>query len=227
MGLFRRIKRDLQVVFERDPAAKSMVEVICCYPGFHAILWHRCAHWFYQRGMVLIPRMISQLNRFFTGIEIHPGAQIGEGLFIDHGMGVVIGETAEIGDNVTIYQGVTLGGTGKEKGKRHPTVGSNVVVSTGAKVLGSLEIGDNVKIGAGSVVLMDVPDNCTVVGVPGKVVKRDGRRVKELDMDKIDLRHNLLPDPVGEMMVTLQDRILQLEKQLAELEGKPYGHKSL
>lgn len=227
MGLFRRIKRDIKVVFERDPAAKSIMEVLFCYPGFHAILMHRIAHWFYQRGMVLIPRMISQLNRFLTGIEIHPGAKIGDGLFIDHGMGVVIGETAEIGDNVTLYQGVTLGGTGKEKGKRHPTVGNNVVVSSGAKVLGSLKIGDNVKIGAGSVVLRDVPDNCTVVGVPGKVVKCDGRRVRDITDDGIDLRHNLLPDPVGEMMLTLQERIIHLEKQIAELEAKLDGPENI
>ncbi len=228
MGFFRRIKRDIQVVFERDPAAKSVLEVIFCYPGFHAIFMHRCAHWFFERGFVLLPRLISQLNRFLTGIEIHPGAKIGEGLFIDHGMGVVIGETTEIGDNVTIYQGVTLGGTGKEKGKRHPTVGNNVVVSTGAKVLGSLKIGDNVKIGAGSVVLRDVPDNCTVVGVPGKVVKRNGRRVQEKTAaDAIDLRHNLLPDPVGDMMVALQERIIQLEKQLEQLEEKVDGPKSI
>ncbi|HHV34291.1 MAG TPA: serine O-acetyltransferase [Syntrophomonadaceae bacterium] len=227
MGLFGRIKKDIQVIFERDPAAKSVAEVIFCYPGFHAILMHRVAHWFYQRGMVLIPRMISQFSRFLTGIEIHPGAKIGEGLFIDHGTGVVIGETTEIGDNVTIYQGVTLGGTGKEKGKRHPTLGSNVVVSTGAKVLGSQKIGNNVKIGAGSVVLREVPDNCTVVGVPGKVVKRDGRRVRDIADDGIDLRHNLLPDPVGEMMVTLQERIVHLEKQIAELEAKIDGPESL
>ncbi|MGB4504285.1 MAG: serine O-acetyltransferase [Syntrophaceticus sp.] len=225
--MFRRIKRDIKVVFERDPAAKSIMEVLFCYPGFHAILMHRIAHWFYQRGMVLIPRMISQLNRFLTGIEIHPGAKIGDGLFIDHGMGVVIGETAEIGDNVTLYQGVTLGGTGKEKGKRHPTVGNNVVVSSGAKVLGSLKIGDNVKIGAGSVVLRDVPDNCTVVGVPGKVVKCDGRRVRDITDDGIDLRHNLLPDPVGEMMLTLQERIIHLEKQIAELEAKLDGPENI
>jgi serine O-acetyltransferase len=220
MGLFRRIKRDIQVVFDRDPAARNLLEVILCYPGFHAILLHRIAHWFYQRGLVLIPRLISQLNRFLTGIEIHPGAKIGEGLFIDHGMGVVIGETAEIGDNVTIYQGVTLGGTGKEKGKRHPTVGNNVVVSTGAKVLGSLNIGNNVKIGAGSVVLKDVPDNCTVVGVPGKVVKRDGRRIRDANEDLIDLRHNLLPDPIGETILSLQQKINQMEERIVELEAK-------
>jgi serine O-acetyltransferase len=227
MGLFGRIKKDINVIFERDPAAKSVAEVIFCYPGFHAILMHRCAHWLYQRGMVILPRMISQFGRFITGIEIHPGAIIGEGLFIDHGTGVVIGETTEIGDNVTIYQGVTLGGTGKEKGKRHPTLGNNVVVSSGAKVLGSQKIGSNVKIGAGSVVLQEVPDNCTVVGVPGKVVKRDGRRVRDIDDDGIDLRHTLLPDPVGEMIVTLQERISHLEKQIAELEEKLDGPESL
>ncbi len=227
MGFFRRIKRDIQVVFERDPAAKNILEVIFCYPGFHAILLHRFAHWFYQRGFVFLPRLISQFNRFITGIEIHPGAKIGEGFFIDHGMGVVIGETTEIGDNVTIYQGVTLGGTGKEKGKRHPTLGNNVVVSAGAKVLGSLNIGNNVKIGAGSVVLRDVPDNCTVVGVPGKVVKRNGRRVQDVAADAVDLRHNLLPDPVGDMIVALQERIIQLEKQIEQLEEKIDGPKSV
>lgn len=227
MGFFRTIKRDIDVVLQRDPAARSIVEVIFCYPGFHAILMHRCAHWFYKMGLILLARLISQLNRFLTGIEIHPGAQIGEGLFIDHGMGVVIGETTEIGNNVTLYQGVTLGGTGKEKGKRHPTVGSNVVVSSGAKVLGSLTIGDNVKIGAGSVVLRDVPDDCTVVGVPGKVVKQNGRKVTAVGDDVIDLRHNVLPDPVGEMMLNLQERIVHLEKQIVELEAKSNGSKSI
>ena len=161
--MFRRIKKDIQVIFERDPAAKNVLEVILCYPGFHAILAHRVAHWFYKHKCFTLARIISQISRFFTGIEIHPGAKIGEGFFIDHGMGVVIGETTEIGNNVTIYQGVTLGGTGKEKGKRHPTIGNNVVISTGAKVLGSITIGDNVKIGAGSVVLESVPPHSTVV----------------------------------------------------------------
>jgi serine O-acetyltransferase len=227
MGFFRRIKRDINVVFERDPAARSIMEVIFCYPGFHAILMHRCAHWFYKRGFVLLARLLSQLNRLLTGIEIHPGAQIGEGLFIDHGMGVVIGETTEIGDNVTLYQGVTLGGTGKEKGKRHPTVGNNVVVSSGAKVLGSLNIGDNVKIGAGSVVLRYVPDNCTVVGVPGKIVRQNGRKVMAVGDDIIDLRHNVLPDPVEEMLVNLQERIAHLEKQIVEMEAKSNGSESI
>jgi serine O-acetyltransferase len=223
----RRIKRDIEVIFERDPAAKSLLEVILCYPGFHAILLHRIAHWFYRKKMFLIARLISQFNRFLTGIEIHPGAKIGEGLFIDHGMGVVIGETTEIGDNVTIYQGVTLGGTGKEKGKRHPTIGNNVVISAGAKVLGSLKVGDNVKIGAGSVVLRDVPPNCTVVGVPGKVVVRDGRKVADAQPDIIDLQHHLLPDPVGEMILCLQRKIARLENRIEELEAKVDGSKSL
>ena len=167
---FKRVKRDIQAVFERDPAAKSVWEVLLCYPGLHAIWCHRVSHYLYNKGWILLPRMISNLARFLTGIEIHPGAKIGEGLFIDHGTGVVIGETAELGKNVTLYQGVTLGGTGKEKGKRHPTVGNNVVVASGAKVLGSFKVGDNSKIGAGSVVLQEVPPNSTVVGIPGRVV---------------------------------------------------------
>lgn len=227
MGLFQRIKRDIQVVFERDPAAKSTWEVVLCYPGFHAILLHRIAHWLYRKNLVLLPRLISQFSRSLTGIEIHPGAKIGEGLFIDHGMGVVIGETTEIGDNVTIYQGVTLGGTGKEKGKRHPTIGSNVVISTGAKVLGSLTIGDNVKIGAGSVVLRNVPPNCTVVGVPGKVVVREGRKVADAQPDAVDLQHHLLPDPVGEMLLCLQRKITRLENRIEELEGRIHESQDL
>lgn len=157
MGIFKTIKRDLDVVLERDPAARSRLEVLLCYPGFHALLWHRLAHWLYKRGWLVLARLVSQINRTLTQIEIHPGAEIGEGFFIDHGAGVVIGETTVIGNNVTLYQGVTLGGTGKERGKRHPTLGNNVVVSAGAKILGTITIGDNVKIGAGSVVLKDVP----------------------------------------------------------------------
>jgi len=220
--MWRQIKRDIQVVFERDPAARNVLEVILCYPGFHAILLHRIAHFFWCKGFKLLGRIISQVNRFFTGIEIHPGARIGEGLFIDHGMGVVIGETAEIGNNVTLYQGVTLGGTGKEKGKRHPTIGNNVVIGAGAKVLGNIHIGDNVKIGAGSVVLRDVPANCTVVGVPGKVVIRNGRRVADAQVSEIDLRHEDLPDPVAEMLLCLQRQIQRLERRIEELEGKSH-----
>ncbi|MCG0277090.1 MAG: serine O-acetyltransferase [Thermanaeromonas sp.] len=218
--MWRQIKRDIQVVFERDPAARSVLEVILCYPGFHAILLHRIAHFFWCKGFKLLGRVISQLNRFLTGIEIHPGARIGEGLFIDHGMGVVIGETTEIGNNVTLYQGVTLGGTGKEKGKRHPTIGNNVVIGAGAKVLGNICIGDNVKIGAGSVVLRDVPANCTVVGVPGRIVVRNGRRVADAQVSEIDLRHEDLPDPVAEMLLCLQRQIQRLERRIEELEGK-------
>jgi serine O-acetyltransferase len=209
--MFKWLKKNIQVIYERDPAVKSALEVILCYPGFHAIIMHRIAHWFYSKRFFLLARFISQLNRFFTQIEIHPGAKIGEGFFIDHGAGVVIGETAEIGDNVTLYQGVTLGGTGKEKGKRHPTVGNNVVISTGAKVLGSFKVGDNVRIGAGSVVLKEVPPDSTVVGVPGRVVKREGTGV-------VDLEHNKLPDPVAEIILNLQRRMEELEQKLAEKE---------
>ncbi|WP_031517280.1 serine O-acetyltransferase [Desulfofalx alkaliphila] len=214
--MFKRLRREIEVVFERDPAAKSTLEVLLAYPGLHAIMFHRIAHRLYKRKWFLIARLISQFSRFLTGIEIHPGAKIGEGLFIDHGSGVVIGETAEIGDNVTIYQGVTLGGTGKEKGKRHPTIGNNVVISSGAKVLGSFTVGDNVKIGAGSVVLTAVPSNCTVVGVPGKVVVKDGQKVGKVP--DIDLRHDLLPDPVAEALSALTEGVQRLEKRLDELE---------
>jgi len=210
---FQQLKRDIEAVFERDPAAKSVWEVILCYPGFHAIQFHRIAHWLYRKNWVVLARFISQLSRFLTGIEIHPGARIGQGLFIDHGMGVVIGETAEIGDNVTIYQGVTLGGTGKEKGKRHPTIGNNVVISAGAKVLGSFTVGDNSKIGAGAVVVKPVPPNCTVVGVPGRVVIREGQKVD-------DLMHDQIPDPVAEMLQCLQRKIEMLENRIAQLEGR-------
>lgn len=218
--MFGRIKKDIRVIFDRDPAARGFWEVLICYSGLHAILYHRLAHYLYKKGFVLLPRVISQFSRFLTGIEIHPGATIGDGLFIDHGMGVVIGETAEIGNNVTIYQGVTLGGTGKQKGKRHPTVGDNVVISTGAKVLGNIKIGDNAKIGAGSVVLRDVPPNTTVVGVPGKIVIRDGINIADMDLeDKIDLHHEDLPDPVAEMILCLQRKIDRLERRIVELEG--------
>lgn len=217
--MLSQLKKDIAVIFERDPAARSTLEIILTYPGLHAIISHRMAHWFFKKNLKFIARLISQLNRFFTGIEIHPGATIGEGLFIDHGMGVVIGETCEIGNNVTLYQGVTLGGTGKEKGKRHPTIGNNVVVSSGAKVLGSITIGNNVKIGAGSVVLKDVPDNCTVVGVPGRIVKREGRKIGDPSLDgQIDLNHNKLPDPVAEAILLMQKKIDGLEQRIAELE---------
>ena len=176
-AMFRNLKEDIKVIFEQDPAARSYIEVILTYSGLHAIWSHRLAHALYKRKFYFLARVISQVSRFFTGIEIHPGANIGKRLFIDHGMGVVIGETCEIGDNVTIYQGVTLGGTGKEKGKRHPTVKDNALIATGAKVLGSITIGENSKIGAGSVVLRDVPSNSTVVGIPGRIVVQNGVKV--------------------------------------------------
>ncbi|MDD2433038.1 MAG: serine O-acetyltransferase [Clostridia bacterium] len=207
------LKKQVQVVFERDPAVKGVWEVVLCYPGFHAIILHRLAHKLYTKKWFLLARFISQVNRFITQIEIHPGAKIGKGFFIDHGAGVVIGETTEIGDNVTLYQGVTLGGTGKEKGKRHPTIGHNVVISAGAKVLGSFKVGDNVKIGAGSVVLKEVPPNSTVVGVPGRVVKREEKAV-------VDLEHNKLPDPILDVLSNLQQRVEELEAKLAEKELK-------
>ncbi|PSN17681.1 serine O-acetyltransferase, partial [filamentous cyanobacterium CCP5] len=179
--MFKTLAEDFRIVFERDPAARSWLEIATCYPGLHALMLHRFAHWLWTLGLPLVPRMISHLSRSLTGIEIHPGAAIGRGVFIDHGMGVVVGETAIVGDYALIYQGVTLGGTGKESGKRHPTLGTNVVVGAGAKVLGNIQIGNSVRIGAGSVVLRDVPSDCTVVGVPGRVVYRSGERVEPLE----------------------------------------------
>jgi serine O-acetyltransferase len=206
------LRADFRAVFERDPAARNGVEVVLAYPGFHAIVFHRVAHPLWTWGIPVIPRFISHVSRFLTGIEIHPGASIGRGFFIDHGMGVVIGETTQIGDGVTLYQGVTLGGTGKERGKRHPTIGNNVLISVGAKVLGAIEIGDNVKIGAGSVVLRSVPPNSTVVGVPGWVVA-----THHPDTD-IHERVEHLPDPEGETIQALQERVVLLEARLTALE---------
>nr|WP_267884711.1 serine O-acetyltransferase [Paenibacillus sp. IHBB 10380] len=206
--MFKHIKSDIQAVFENDPAARGLFEVIFTYSGLHAIWAHRVAHSLYKRRWFAMSRCISQCSRFMTGIEIHPGATIGNRLFIDHGMGVVIGETCEIGDDVVIYQGVTLGGTGKEKGKRHPTIGNNVVIASGAKVLGSFTIGDQCNIGANSVVLKEVPSNSTVVGIPGTIVKKDGRRVDRLS--------HQLPDPVVDSMRLLQ---LEVEKLRMELES--------
>ena len=197
---------DIRAVFERDPAARSIWEVLL-YPGLHAIFWHRIAHFLYQHRFFFIARLISQIVRFFTGIEIHPGAKIGKGFFIDHGMGVVIGETTEIGDNVTLFQGVTLGGTGKEKGKRHPTIGNNVTIAAGAKVLGNIKIGDNVNIGAGSVVIRDVPSYSTVVGVPGRVVKHRGKKVLGITLD-----HGNLPDPILERLQKFRRELNEIEK---------------
>jgi len=216
MRFMQSLREDISVIFERDPAAKSLVEVLLCYPGLHAVVLHRIAHWFYQRRRYFLARFVSQISRFFTQIEIHPGAKIGKGLFIDHGNGVVIGETAEIGDNVTIYQGVTLGGTGKEKGKRHPTIGNHVVISTGAKILGSFKVGDYAKIGAGSVVLKEVPPNSTVVGVPGKVVRQATMRPIPAS---VDLDHANLPDPQSDALECLLRRLAALESKLARLEN--------
>jgi serine O-acetyltransferase len=208
--MFQTIREQIETIFREDPAAKSVVEIVLCYPGFHAILAHRLAHWMYRAGVPLVPRVISQISRFFTGIEIHPGASIGHRFFIDHGMGVVIGETTEIGDDVLIYQNVTLGGTGKEKGKRHPTIGNQVVIGTGAKVLGNILVGDNVKIGAGSVVVKPVPDNSTVVGVPGRVVRMRSETCDQLE-------HGKLPDPEGQALDELRSRVDNLERTLREL----------
>ncbi|MBM3797155.1 MAG: serine O-acetyltransferase [Acidobacteria bacterium] len=202
------IREQIQTIFREDPAAKGVIEIVLCYPGFHAILLHRLAHWLYRLGLPLVPRLVSQTSRFLTGIEIHPGARIGRRFFIDHGMGVVIGETAEIGDDVLLYQGVTLGGTGKERGKRHPTLGNQVVVGTGAKILGNIQIGDHVKIGAGSVVVHPVPPNSTVVGIPGRVVRRHGVNEAEL------LEHGQLPDPEAQEIDELRRRVAELEKKL-------------
>jgi serine O-acetyltransferase len=202
---------DFRIIFDRDPAARNWLEVLICYPGLQALVLHRFAHWLYSLRLPLIPRTISQLSRFLTGIEIHPGAKIGKGVFIDHGMGVVIGETAIVGDYALIYQGVTLGGTGKQTGKRHPTVGENVVVGAGAKVLGNLEIGDNVRIGAGSVVLRDVPADCTVVGIPGRIIYRSGVKVDPLE-------HGSLPDSEAAVIRSLVDRIESLERQLQKMQ---------
>ncbi len=202
---------DFRIIFERDPAARNWLEVLFCYPGLQALLLHRLAHWLYSIGIPFIPRLISHFSRFLTGIEIHPGAVIGQGVFIDHGMGVVIGETAIIGNYSLIYQGVTLGGTGKESGKRHPTLSENVVVGAGAKVLGNIQIGKNVRIGAGSVVLRDVPADCTVVGVPGRIIYRSGVRINPLE-------HGSLPDAEAQVIRALVDRIEQLEQQIQEIQ---------
>lgn len=209
--MFRNLKEDIDVIMEQDPAARSRFEVILTYSGLHAIWSHRIAHALHKRKFCFLARIVSQISRFFTGIEIHPGATIGKGLFIDHGMGVVIGETCEIGDNVTIYQGVTLGGTGKEKGKRHPTVKDNALISTGAKVLGAITIGENAKVGGGSVVLQDVPANSTVVGIPGRIVVQDGVKIKK------DLNHGNLPDPIADRLKEMQDMIEKLTVEIEDL----------
>jgi serine O-acetyltransferase len=207
--MFSSIRQDLRAVFDRDPSATSTLEVILTYAGFHALLAYRVSHWLSIHHVPFVPRAISQVARLLTGIEIHPRATIGKGFFIDHGMGVVIGETAEIGDYVTLFQGVTLGGTGKERGKRHPTVGNHVVVGAGAKILGGIRIGDNVKVGANSVVLKSVPANSTVTGVPARVIKMEGNRLPEATMDHINL-----PDPIADRFLALEQEIIDLRKKL-------------
>jgi len=213
---FQKIKNDFNAALSMDPAATSRVEVVLTYAGFHALLFFRFAHWLWKKRIPFFPRALSQFARFITGIEIHPGATIGSGMFIDHGMGVVIGETAEIGDNVTLFQGVTLGGTGKQRGKRHPTIGSHVVVGAGAKVLGPIMIGDYVKIGANSVVLQDVPDHSTVVGIPGRIVRIQDERVA----DEALMDHIHIPDPIADRLIELQVQIDALKKEVERIEKK-------
>lgn len=206
--MFKGLLKDARSIAQRDPAAKTVIEVIFLYPGFQALFMHRFAHWFYKRRLFFVARAFSQFSRFITGIEIHPGAVIGDGLFMDHGTGIVIGETAEIGNNCTIYHGVTLGGTGKDKGKRHPTIGNNVLISAGAKILGPFKVGDNARIGANAVVLREVEENTTVVGVPGRAVRKgDARLAPSIELDQIHT-----PDPVAQELCKLLIRIEHLEK---------------
>ena len=205
--MFRSLKSDFKIIKERDPAARGMWEILFCYPGFHALLMHRISHKLWKHKLPLFPRLISHLTRFVTGVEIHPGAKIGKGVFIDHGMGVVIGETSEVGDGCLLYQGVTLGGTGKESGKRHPTLENNVVVGAGAKVLGGICVGTNTRIGAGSVVVKDVEADSTVVGIPGRVVHQSGVKINPL-------AHSALPDTEGNVIRNLMERIDELENQV-------------
>tara|TARA_B100000700_G_C14946020_1_gene809222 strand:- start:149 stop:889 length:741 start_codon:yes stop_codon:yes gene_type:complete len=210
--MFKSLKKDFKIIRERDPAARGIIEIILCYPGFHAITLHRISHSLWQNKIPLIPRIISQLNRTLTGIEIHPGAKIGEEVFIDHGMGVVIGETAQIGRRCLLYQGVTLGGTGKDHGKRHPTLEENVVIGAGAKILGAITVGANTRIGAGSVVVRNVEANSTVVGIPGRVVHQSGVKVNPL-------AHSALPDTQANVIRNLMERIDQLETQIRTLQN--------
>jgi serine O-acetyltransferase len=212
--MLEAIRRDVTAAMERDPAARNRLEVMLCYPGIHALAFHRLAHRFWGAGWVVTARLVSHISRFLTGIEIHPGARIGAGVFIDNGMGVVIGETAEIGEDVTLYQGVTLGGTSLKREKRHPTLERNVVVGTGAAVMGALRVGEGARIGAGSVVVAEVPPNSVVVGVPGKVIYRDGKRVAA---PQVDLEHADLPDPLSRAIEQMLDRIHALEAEVREL----------
>ena len=221
--MFRSLKSDFAIIKERDPAARGVWEIIFCYPGFQALSIHRISHKLWQSNLPLIPRLLSQISRFFTGVEIHPGAKIGRGVFIDHGMGVVIGETSEIGDRCLLYQGVTLGGTGKESGKRHPTLEANVVVGAGAKVLGGISVGTNTRIGAGSVVVKNVEANSTVVGIPGRIVHQSGVKINPL-------AHSALPDTEANVLRNLMERIDQLENDILVLQDlvvNPQNNKQL
>ena len=213
MSFFKDIKADIAAAKERDPAARNLLEILISYPGFHAIVGHRLSNFLWRQGLHLIARIISNILRTLTGIEIHPAAKIQRGFFIDHGMGVVIGETTEIGNNVTIYQGVTLGGVSIKKGKRHPTIGNNVIIGAGSKILGPLEIGDNSKIGANSVVINDIPSNSTVVGIPGKVVSQTS------SSDEPDLAHNKLLDPSAEEILKLNEEIKKIKEELKKLQS--------
>jgi serine O-acetyltransferase len=220
--MFQRLRNDVKVIFERDPAARSVLEIFLCYPGFHAMRFHRLAHWLWTRDLRVLARLVSHISRGLTGIEIHPGASIGEGFFIDHGMGVVIGETAEIGNNVTLYHGVTLGGTTWNKGKRHPTIEDNVIVGAGAAILGNIRVGHNSKIGSGSVVNREVPPNSTVVGIPGRIVFREGNVYND------PAGVGGTPDPEGkaikcltEQLFALENRVEQLTKELESVKGAP------
>jgi len=216
VSFFKSVREDVRAVFERDPAARSYLEVLLCYPGLHALWAHHVNSWFWRHNLRFLARFGSQLARLFTGVEIHPGAQIGRRLFIDHGMGVVIGETAIVGDDVTLYQGVTLGGTGKEKGKRHPTLRNNVTIGTGAKLLGNITIGENSRVGGGSVVLRNVPDNSTVVGVPGHIVLREGRRVVITDPKEIR-------DPLSDVIIKLAAEVHELREKFQEHSHEALG----
>ena len=216
--MLKYIRRDIRLIKERDPAARNAVEILLTYPSLSAIRSYKIAHWFYKKKMFTAARIISQRSRKRTGIEIHPGATIGKGLFIDHGMGVVIGETAVIGDNCLLYQGVTLGGTGKDKGKRHPTLGDNVLVGAGAKILGPFKVGNNVKIAANAVVLNAIPDNCTAVGVPARIVRRNGKKVTPCVTQEIDQVH--IPDPVSLELCRLSAQVEELKNEIEILKDK-------